>query len=348
LGNNIELWRFFIKLPLILAQFGLAFAIYKFAQPRFNKSTGQKIFLVSLTWGFFIWVAAAWGQLNTLSALLTFLAFYAILSKHNTASALLLGIAVALKIYPLIVLPIFLVFIFKNQNRKEAIKFTFYTVALPVIFTLIVFGVYQWNITYLFRTLFYWTPTSETLGQIQGGCMNFWSFTALWHLDVAQVWILRYVWIPVVAFTAFYWYRKPSMKEEQFNLALISLFIVFMLSYSWVTEQSFLDPLPFIFLQIMAYQPKRGYLYGLVFMQVLVFLFVIFNWGPFVFKPLIQQLAPNFLLSIEQLDPKHLLIWDVRGVLGLVVSLGLCIFLAALLKPAAFKGLSRYFKGGSS
>lgn len=344
LGNNLELWRFFIKLPLILAQFGLAFAIYKFSQPRFSKSTAQKIFLLSLTWVFFIWIAAVWGQLNMLSALLTFLAFYAVLSKHNTAGALLLGVAVALKIYPLIILPIFLVFILKNQNGKEAIKFTFYAVALPLAFTLIVFGAYQWDINFLFCTLFYWTPTSGTLEQIQGGGMNFWSFTSLLHLDVAQVWILRYVWIPVVAFTAFYWFRKPSMKEEEFNLALISIFIVFMLSYSWVTEQSFLDPLPFIFLQIMAYQPKKGYLYGLVFMQALVFLFVIFNWGPFVFKPLIQQVAPNFLLSLEELNPKYLLIWEIRGVLGLVVSLGLCVYLVALLKPAAFKAITRFFK----
>jgi hypothetical protein len=117
-----------------------------------------------------------------------------------------------------------------------------------------------------------------------------------------------------------------------------------MLSYSWVTEQSFLDVLPFIFLQIIGYQPKKGYLYGLVFMQVLVFLFVIFNWGPFVFKPLIQQVAPNFLLTLELIDPKYLLIWNIRGVLGLVVSLGLCVYLAALLKPAAFKKISRYFK----
>ncbi len=136
LGNNMEIWRFIIKLPMILAQFALAFAVGKFAQTRFDKGTAQKIFLLALIWVFFIYIGAMWGQLNMLSALLTFLAFYAVTSKRNTLGALLLGVAVTLKIYPLIILPAFLAYILKNQDRKEAGKFTLYTCALPVVFTL--------------------------------------------------------------------------------------------------------------------------------------------------------------------------------------------------------------------
>ena len=89
LGNNMEVWRFIIKLPLILAQFALAFAIGKFAQNRFDKKTARNIFLIALTWIFFIYISALWGQLNMLSALLTFLAFYAVTTKRNTLGAVL-------------------------------------------------------------------------------------------------------------------------------------------------------------------------------------------------------------------------------------------------------------------
>jgi hypothetical protein len=337
-GNNIEVWRLFIKLPLILAQFILAFAIGKFAQTRFDRTTAQKIFLLSLTWIFFIYIAAVWGQLNMLSALLTFLAFYAVITKRNGIGAVLLGAAVALKIYPLIVLPAFAAYLWKNQTRREAEKFTLITCVLPVFFTLLIFGVYQWDLTYFVRTIFYWTPISQThISQIAGGCMNFWSFTGLLGTDVGGLWLLRYIWIPVTALTALYWFRKPNLKEPQFNLAIMSLYLVFMLSYSWVTEQTFLDPLPFIFLQIFAYSPRKIYVYALLITQTLVFAFILFNGGPFVFKPLLQQFLPQFLASIQGFDLSNLLVWTTRAIFGLIVSISLCVFLAMLAKPEAFE-----------
>ncbi|MCL4430217.1 MAG: glycosyltransferase 87 family protein, partial [Chloroflexi bacterium] len=299
LGNNMELWRFIIKLPLILAQFALAFAIGKFAQNRFDKKTARNIFLIALTWIFFIYIGAMWGQLNMLSALLTFLAFYAVTSKRNTLGALLLGLAVTLKIYPLIVLPAFLAYILKNQDRKEAGKFTLYTCALPVVFTLAVFAVYQWDILYFLRTIFYWTPVFETTNptQIQGGAMNLWSFISLLNVDISQVWLLRFIWIPVLGVISLYWFRKPIMKVADLNLAIISFYLLFMLSYGWVTEQSFLDPLPFIFLQILAFRPKKIYMYALLAVQGLVFAFSTFNWGPFIFTPLLEKFNPPLLAS---------------------------------------------------
>ena len=226
LGNNVELWRFVIKLPLILAQFGLAFAMARFAQSRFGKTIARKIFLLVLTWIFFIYIGALWGQLNMLSALLTFLAFYAVISKRNTLGAVLLGLAMALKIYPLILLPAFVAFIIKNQTKKEAGRFALFSVALPVVFTLGVLAVYQWDTIYFLRTIFYWTPVFETTNplQIQGGCMNIWSFISLLNVDVAQVWLIRFIWIPVLGATAIYWFKKPQMKDVDLNLAIISLF----------------------------------------------------------------------------------------------------------------------------
>ena len=341
-GNNMELWRFTIKLPMILAQFALAFVMFKFAQNRFDKKTVRKIFLFALTWIFFIYIGAIWGQLNMLSALLTFLAFYAVISKRITLGALMLGIAVTLKIYPLIVLPAFLAYILKNQDNKQAGKFALYTCALPVVFTLGVFAVYQWDILFFLRTIFYWTPVFQNVpSQITGGCMNIWSFTSLLNIDISYVWILRFVWIPVLGFLTLYWFRKPTMKEADLNLALISFYVFFMVTYGWVTEQNFLDFLPFVFLQILAYQPKKIYTYALLALQVTVFAFSTFNWGPFIFAPLLQQFSHPLLAAIQVLNPSEPLIWTIRGVLGLVVSLSLCVFLAGLTKPQFFERVFR-------
>jgi hypothetical protein len=111
-----------------------------------------------------------------------------------------------------------------------------------------------------------------------------------------------------------------------------------MLTYAWVPEQSFLYPLPFIFLSILGYRAKRGYMYALVVVQVLIFVFSIFNWGPFIFEPFLKQFSPELLVQIQFFDPaKNSFIWSIREVMGLIVSLALAVFLIALVKPSILK-----------
>jgi hypothetical protein len=63
-GSNIELWRLAIKLPLIAAQFAITYAVWKFAQSRFDFRTTRKLTLFTLTCSFFIYVSALWGHIN--------------------------------------------------------------------------------------------------------------------------------------------------------------------------------------------------------------------------------------------------------------------------------------------
>ncbi len=331
-GNNTEIWRFIIKLPMILAQLALAFAIGKFAESRFDQKKARKIFFLTIIWSFFIYIGALWGQIDILSALLTFLSFYAVVNKRNRVGALLLGIAVTLKIYPLITLPAFLAYISKKQGRKETGKFLFYACAVPVLFTVAVFTVFRWDILFFLKTILYWSPVSNPV-QIQGGCMNIWSFVSLFNIDISRVWFLRLVWIPVLGAGAFYWFRKPSMDESELTLSLISLYILFMITYGWVTEQTFLDPLLFIFLLILGYRSKLSQFYSLMAIQILVYAFSAANYGVFIFQPLIERFFPSLLTSLQYFNPaNNSLIWSIRGTLGLIISLSLGGFLTVLMK----------------
>ena len=160
--------------------------------------------------------------------------------------------------------------------------------------------------------------------------MNIWSFLSLVNIDISQIYVLRLIWIPIIAAASVFWFRKRKMEDADLNLALISFFFLFMLSYAWVPEQMFLDPLPFLFLQVIGYNAKRSLLYALVVVQILVFAFSAFNWGPFIFAPLLSTLSPKLLGAIEFFNPSNPFIWNVRGLLGLAVSIGLAAFLIAL------------------
>ena len=340
-ANNMEVWRFTIKLPLILANLALAFAMGEYALTRFDLKIARKVFLFTLTGSFFIFIGAMWGQINTLSALLTFLAFYALTRGKTNMSALLLGVAVTLKIYPLIALPALFTYTLKNKGWRGAGRYVFITAVVPVVFTGVVFVAFQWDITDLFRTIFYWTPAYGTPTQIQGGAMNIWSFTSLLGADVSQMWVLRLVWIPLLAIAAIYWLRRPHVDEETLCLSLISFYTLFMMTYSWVPEQTFVDLLPFVLLQILAFRPRKVYLYLLAALQVLVYAFAAVDCGPFVFLPLLER-YPDVLAAIQPFNPvQNNAILVARGVLGFGVSVLLGIFLLVLAEPSLIDAVKR-------
>ena len=172
--------------------------------------------------------------------------------------------------------------------------------------------------------------------------MNIWSFFSLFNVDVATVWVLRVIWIPILAIVALYWIRKPKLDGIDLNLSIISFYVFFMISYGWVTEQTFLDPLPFIFLQILAYRPKRQYLHLLVVIQILVYAFSVVNGGLLIFEPLIARFSPAVLTWAQTLDSESLsLAWAIRGTLGLIISSVLLLFISVLTKPSLLQVVFR-------
>jgi hypothetical protein len=337
LGNSLDVWRFFVKLPLIISHVALAYVMGRFASNNFGQKIGNRVFFIVITWVFIVYIGALWGQINTINALLTFLAFEAIINQRTTKSAILLGVAVTLKIYPLVTLPAFLVYAWMKKGKKEAVRVAFWVLAIPVIFTTAIFAVFQWDLLYFLRTILYWTPVFETSQtQIQGGCMNLWSFFALFKIDVGSLWYLRVLWIPVllIGFVA-YWLKRPRWEVADFNLALITLYSLFMMTYGWTTEQSLIDLLPFLFLQIICFRPEKSKFYLLVAIQVLVFSFSGVNYGEFIFQPFIERFFPSLLSSLQIFIPTvGSTFWAVRGALGLIITISLGLFLLFLIRTS--------------
>jgi hypothetical protein len=138
---------------LILAQFAWPLSL----QDLPADSQGDRKIFFSFNMDFFIYIGALWGQINMLSALLTFLAFYAVINKHLGQCYWL---AAALKyildrsasvccIYP------------KNQTKKRQDGFALFSV-VRLWSLLWGLAVYQWDTIYFLRTIFYRTPVFET------------------------------------------------------------------------------------------------------------------------------------------------------------------------------------------
>jgi hypothetical protein len=345
LGANYTLWHFIIKLPIILAHLALAYVVARFAEKRFDRKKAAQIFFFILTWSFFFFVGPMWGQINVISVLLTFLAFEAVLNKKTGRGALFLGLAATLKIYPIVTLPAFLVYVLKNRGKLESAKLFIYTVAVPVVFTASIFLIYQWDVLYFFRTVLYTTPALESNPtQIAIGCMNFWSYVATLNIDMVVQWPFRMLWIPLLVGLTVYWLRKPKLDELGLTVSLLSFYIVFMATYGWVSEQSFLDLLPFTFLFILGYNPKRIYLYLLGILQGLVYAFAVTNLNLYVFEPFVWKISSPLGVALHDFyDLNGVLIWSIRNNLGLVISVALILFLVVLMKPTLFQSIPAAF-----
>lgn len=346
LGVNYELWHFLIKLPIIVAHLLLAYEMARFAQKRFDRRKTVAIFFFALTWSFFFFVGPIWGQINLISVLLTFLAFEAIVENHTGRGALFLGLATALKIYPIVTLPAFLAYVLKNRGKFESVKLLVYTVAVPVVFTAAIFLFFQWDMLYFFRTVLYTTPALESNPtQITVGCMNIWSYVATLNVDLAVQWPFRMLWVPLLLGLTVYWFRKPKLNEANLTVAVLSFYIVFMATYGWISEQSFLDLLPFSFLLFLGYNPKRIYLYLLGALQLLVYAFTITNFNLYVLEPLIWKIYYPLGTTIHNFYTLNTAtLWLIRAYLGLAITAALLLFLAAVMKPNFFVAAYAWLK----
>ena len=162
--------------------------------------------------------------------------------------------------------------------------------------------------------------------------MNFFSFLAVNKINL--VGFSPLLWVPVLALCVVYWFRKNKLGESDLVLSIISFYLLFIISYGWITEQTFLDPTIFIFLYIFAFNPKRIYLYFLAAIQVFVYIFTVTNQTPFVFTPLLEKFSQPTLTALQNLYLYNgPLIWTIRGDMGLVITLSLLCFLVLLLKP---------------
>jgi len=132
--------------------------------------------------------------------------------------------------------------------------------------------------------------------------------------------------------------KKPSLDKADLNLSLITFYLIFMMSYGWVTEQSFLDPLPFIFLQMIGYRFKRSHLYMLIAIQILIYAFSAVNHEILIFEPILERFFPLHLVALQNLYANYgSLLWTIRGIMGSIISLFLGVFLTSLSRPSALR-----------
>jgi Gpi18-like mannosyltransferase len=273
LGYNLA-----IKVPIIAANVALAFLV-----ARLLIKEGVKPEVVRKAWIFLLWnpfillASAAWGQFDSVVALLALAALALLDLKKVDLSAILLGLAIAAKPIALPLLPLPWMFM-SHAPRRRRWRYYMLLAASLVFFCVVPFVIFGWSPEVIIRN---WNAHL-----VVGGGMSLLTFRELtngsYALDGAWQ-ILGVVWLPAVAVAA--WSIRSRVNQLRGLLAASTgLVLVFFLTRAWLSEPNILLVLPLVVILVsMGDLPSLG----LAAIWILPLVFAVFNTS------LVQLLFPS-------------------------------------------------------
>lgn len=122
-GMPLSFWA---KMPFIISDFGVAFCIYKISQILTkNTKTAMKLSFAYLFSPITLWVSAYQGQLESLMLFFILLSAYFLIKNSKISArnlifgALSIGAAATIKLVPLGIMPVFLIFLFQKFLKEK-------------------------------------------------------------------------------------------------------------------------------------------------------------------------------------------------------------------------------------
>ena len=232
--KNLFAYNLAIKLPSIISNIALAFLIEKMAvQEGADTKTANKMFYFLLFNPLMIYISAVWGQFDALVALITMASANDLSHGKIKRSAILLALSASLKIIPLILGPLFLLFIKRNHDRIKILEFVFLSFIALALFAFLPFWIFNWDMNLIL--------TNSDYHFLRAGCFSLFNLNELLFNtnSLPAGWeFLGYVWIPSLALG--YYALTRTRLESRMDLVrwASSLLFVLMLTRSWVSEQN--------------------------------------------------------------------------------------------------------------
>jgi len=231
IAPNIFLYNFATKIPVIAANLGLAYLTKSLLSRQGASERKIKFAWIFLLFNpFLLLTTAAWGQFDTLIALLCISSMY-LLSKGKTkGSAILFAFSAVLKpiSLPLIGLPILFTL---KQSWRKTVMYILISAAVIAALWILPFFPLGWTM-----------PSSGTqLASYftRAGGMTPFSLVELFRDTVTiptGLELLGYIWIPALILGYYVVYRDPPKTFNELTQKAIGIMLIFFLTYSWLSE----------------------------------------------------------------------------------------------------------------
>ena len=231
------LYYFLLKQPMVVSDLLIAVLLYKLILLRGDASWARRVATFWIFLPLTIIVSAMWGALDPPALLLVLASLYALETERPLMSAGLLGLAIYLKLMPIILLPVFLITAALPARTKAL--FTGVAIAVPIAGSAIPFYLLGWSFSGIFSAVSY-------QGSLPGfGGMGIFNVLSLIKVPSgALAFLLSVLWLPaLIAAYAYAYIRKAGLAE-----ALLIAVLLFSVFRTVMPEQWAIYPLALLLL----------------------------------------------------------------------------------------------------
>ena len=306
---NLFLYNFAIKVPVIASNIGLAYAtkaILKQLGASERKVQAAWIFLLFNP--FILLTTTAWGEFDTLIALLCVASLYLLSKGMIGKSALLLSLSIVLKpiAFPLLGLPLLFS---PTKNWRKILTYILICFVIVLTLWVLLFSLLGWRLPSSANqvTSYFSAAGGMTLFNVVELIQN---TTTL----PAGLGFLGYIWIPALLAGYYVVYRNPPKTFNELTRAAVGLLLIFFLTRSWLSEPNMDVVIP---LALLALPLKEMNFRNFTFLWVIPLVFMFLNTS---FPQLFFLVSPSIIASLAQAD-KYIRSWRLIARFIVVVVL---------------------------
>lgn len=312
--SSLLVYNLAIKIPIIAANVALAYVVVA-ALRRLGASQAieRRAWIFVLLNPFVLYVSAAWGQFDSIVAVLALVSLLLLDSGRLTTSAILLALAVAFKPTAM---PLMLVPFFYLRSKPLATTVSTYAVLGASLFAFCVapFLILRWDASPILQ---HWNAHFEVGGGISW--LTFLELTQGSYQLRGQWWLVGLLWVPALGLAAASLGRVVGLRELIRKSA--ALIMVFFLTRAWLSEPNILLVLPLVLILTSIGDLDR---LTLVAVWILALIFSFFNVStaqlffpsmPDVMNSLLQQmdkyLAARLVAKVLVVIPWEVVGWSI-------------------------------------
>jgi hypothetical protein len=300
--NNLYAYVLMLKIPIIAGELLLAVVIYNILKAEANERIATATYLIFLFCPFIMAVGTIWGMFDAVALIFALLAAYTLHRNWGTSSAFL-AVASALKLFPLVLAPLYSLLLYKSEkSKKKAANYLVHTIVITGVLTFLPMIAFNWPTSNMYNALTYHVTTSnpsyDRLASFPYGAASPFNVATLLVNVGGPMFtppdVFVYAWIPACIIVYLLLFRSRAMVPKGINVSAdfistvqwsLLLLLTLFTTRVWVSEQNLVFLFAFFALSVFLQHPqdwdKIELLWLLLFIFVLVHVpAVSFFWLP--------------------------------------------------------------------
>jgi hypothetical protein len=300
--SDLYVYVLALKIPIILGELLLAVVIYNMLKAEANERIATATYLIFLFCPFIMAVGTIWGMFDAIALIFALLAAYTLHRNWGTSSVFL-AVASALKLFPLVLAPLYSLLLYKSmKSKKRAANYLIHTIAITGVLTFLPMIAFNWPTANMYNALTYHVTTSNPSYDLlasfpYGAASPFNVATLLVNVGGPMFTppdVFVYAWIPACIIVYLLLFRSRAMVPKGINVSAdfistvqwsLLLLLTLFTTRVWVSEQNLVFLFAFFALSVFLQHPqdwdKIELLWLLLFIFVLVHVpAVSFFWLP--------------------------------------------------------------------